>query len=138
MPGLIAASVWMTPEIVKPFGAWISRPSADTMPLVTVPWRPNGLPIAIAGWPGSICLESASCSGLRPPSTLRGSIFRTATSVDGSVPTTSASIGSPFSVKRTETLRAPSTTWSLVTIVPSEPYTQPEPEAWPWAVVEAM
>ena len=26
-------------------------------------------------------------------------------SVDGSVPTTSASIGSPFSVKRTETLR---------------------------------
>ena len=75
------------------------------MPLVTVPWRPNGLPIAIAGWPGSICLESASCSGLTPPSTLDGSIFRTAMSVDGSVPTTSASIGSPFSVKRTETLR---------------------------------
>ena len=38
-------------------------------------------------------------------------------SVDGSVPTTLAAIGSPFSVKRTETLRAPSTTWSLVTIV---------------------
>jgi hypothetical protein len=52
LPGLIAASVCTTPEILKPFGESISRLSAEMMPLVTVPERPNGLPIAIAAWPG--------------------------------------------------------------------------------------
>ena len=138
LPGLMAASVWMMPEIVKPLGAWISRPSADTMPLVTVPWSPNGLPMAIAGSPGTRSLESASWSGLTPPSTLLASTSSSAMSVEGSTPTTLAAIGSPSSVKRTETLRAPSTTWSLVTMWPSVSTTKPEPEAWPWAVREAM
>ncbi len=46
LPGLIAASVWMTSAIVAPSGAWMSRPSAETMPLVKVCERPNGLPSA--------------------------------------------------------------------------------------------
>jgi hypothetical protein len=49
---LIAASVCTTPEILKPFGESISRLSAEMIPLVTVPERPNGLPMAIAAWPG--------------------------------------------------------------------------------------
>jgi hypothetical protein len=43
---LIAASVWMPPVIVAPFGAWRSRCSAETTPVVKVWSRPNGLPIA--------------------------------------------------------------------------------------------
>jgi len=36
LPGLIAASVWMTLSILKPFGARISRCSAETTPVVSV------------------------------------------------------------------------------------------------------
>ena len=36
LPGLIAASVWITSEIVKPFGALIWRWSAEMIPEVTV------------------------------------------------------------------------------------------------------
>ena len=46
LPGLIAASVWMPPVIVAPFGAWRSRWSAETTPVVKVWSRPKGLPIA--------------------------------------------------------------------------------------------
>ena len=48
LPGLIAASVCTAPGILKPFGESISRPSAETTPVVTVPERPNGEPMAIA------------------------------------------------------------------------------------------
>jgi len=48
---LIAASVWMTLSIVNPFGALISRCSAETIPVVTVRSSPNGLPIATTGSP---------------------------------------------------------------------------------------
>ena len=51
LPGLIAASVWMTPSISKPLGAWIERRVADTTPVVSVRSSPNGLPIAIVGSP---------------------------------------------------------------------------------------
>ncbi len=40
LPGLIAASVWSAPSIGVPSGAWISRSSADTIPLVNVWSRP--------------------------------------------------------------------------------------------------
>ena len=40
LPGLSAASVWITPEIEKPLGALISRSSALTTPVVRVRWRP--------------------------------------------------------------------------------------------------
>jgi hypothetical protein len=63
LPGLIAASVWIAPEIEKPLGAWMVRPSAETMPLVTVPSSPNGLPMAIAGSPGLRSSEAPSSSG---------------------------------------------------------------------------
>ena len=46
LPGLIAASVWMTSSIEKPLGEEISRCSALTTPAVSVRSRPNGLPIA--------------------------------------------------------------------------------------------
>ncbi len=42
LPGLIGASVWITSSIWKPLGAWISRPSPDTIPAVAVRSRPNG------------------------------------------------------------------------------------------------
>ena len=42
LPGLIAASVWTTPEIVWPLGDWMSRSRAETTPEVSVPDRPNG------------------------------------------------------------------------------------------------
>jgi hypothetical protein len=48
---LIDASVWITLEIVKPLGAWICRCRPDTIPVVTVRLKPNGLPIAITGSP---------------------------------------------------------------------------------------
>ena len=52
-------------------------------------------------------------------------------SLEVSTPLTSASMNSPFSSKRTWTLSAPSTTWALVTIVPSLSTTKPDPVAVP-------
>ena len=40
LPGLSAASVWITPSIEKPFGALISRSRALTTPVVSVRSRP--------------------------------------------------------------------------------------------------
>ncbi len=45
-PGLIAASVWTTSWILRPVTDSIVRPSALTMPVVSVSSRPNGFPIA--------------------------------------------------------------------------------------------
>ena len=42
----MAASVWMTPSIVRLLIDLIVRPSALTTPVVSVWSRPNGLPIA--------------------------------------------------------------------------------------------
>ena len=54
----MAASVW-----IMGTGSWpmvgTKRPSADTMPLVTVDARPNGLPMAMVFWPTSRSSESA-------------------------------------------------------------------------------
>ena len=50
LPGLIAASVWMASSTVtsppEPSPAATGRSSALTMPVVTVPCRPSGEPIA--------------------------------------------------------------------------------------------
>jgi len=46
LPGLIAASVWITPSIRVPASDGISRPSALTTPVVSVRSSPNGFPIA--------------------------------------------------------------------------------------------
>ena len=53
LPWLIGASVWIESLIVKLFGDSIWRPSALTMPLVTVSASPNGLPIATTPSPTS-------------------------------------------------------------------------------------
>ena len=85
--------------MLKPLGERMSRSSADTMPEVTVPRSPNGLPIATAGSPTRTSLESASDSGSKSASP--GSMRSSARSVEGSLPTSRASTGSPPSPKRT-------------------------------------
>ena len=107
LPGLIAASVWMKfSKVLMP--SWL-RPSALTMPLVTVWPTPNGLPIA------STLSPTSSWSEL--PSTITGSlssvIFSTARSVSGSVPITLAWVRR-LSLSITSISSAPSTTWLLV------------------------
>ena len=81
LPWFIGASTWMN-ESYGPLP--MSRPRADTMPAVTLPPRPNGLPIATTHWPG----RTASLS----PSWMNGrlcpaSTCNTARSVFASVPT---------------------------------------------------
>ena len=88
LPGLIAASVWMTFWILRPFRDSIVRPSALTTPVVSVSSRPNGFPIANTFWP--------TCSPLLVPTRIGGSfsggaeILRTARSLSSSTPTTVA------------------------------------------------
>ena len=98
LPGLIAASVCTAPEIVKPLGAWISRPSAETMPLGDGARRGRtGVPMAIAASPGRSAARRRRAQRLeRRPGPCSGSIFSTARSVDGSLPTSLAGIGLPF------------------------------------------
>jgi hypothetical protein len=73
---------------VKLFGASISRCSELMIPLVIVPSRPKGLPIATTGAPTTSVDESATVSGWSCAA--GASILITARSVDGSVPTTVA------------------------------------------------
>ena len=63
LPGLIAASVWIAPSIVKLLGAVMLRPTALTIPWVTVSGRLNGLPIATTGSPTWAAEESANGIG---------------------------------------------------------------------------
>ena len=49
LPRLMAASVWMKRSNAPPCP--VERETADTMPLVTVPPRPKGLPMAITQSP---------------------------------------------------------------------------------------
>ena len=107
LPGLMAASVWMKfSKVLMP--SWL-RPSALTMPQVTVWPTPNGLPIAST--------TSPTCSASELPSVMTGSlssaIFSTARSVSGSVPITLARASRP-SLSCTSISSAPSTTWLLV------------------------
>ena len=51
LPGLSAASVWITSSIGRPLRDASERPSAETTPAVTVELKPSGLPIATAIWP---------------------------------------------------------------------------------------
>ena len=54
LPGLSAASVWMTfstSRVARPSRVASERPSALTTPAVTVPANPSGLPIATTSWP---------------------------------------------------------------------------------------
>ena len=119
LPGLIAASVWitvwfqsLTPSPSISIGIW--RFTAETIPLVTVfdKVTSNGDPIAKAVSPTAILSLSAKSIVVL---TLSALIFNTARSVQTSVPTTSAVTLVP-SLKITDNFLAPFTTWLLVTM----------------------
>ena len=124
---MIAASVWIAPLIVYPFGASIERSSALTIPDVTVFSSPKGLPIATTASPTCSADESARVTGVNADDGASTSI--TARSVEGSTPTTVASDVLPFA-KRTWIEEAFSTTCAFVTTWPLVSYTKPEPCAW--------
>src|SRR6185312_10531801 len=58
LPGLSAASVWMTSSIRRPERARNERPTAEITPAVTVDSKPSGLPMATTSWPRRNFLES--------------------------------------------------------------------------------
>jgi len=128
LPGLMAASVWITESISKPFGASMWRPTAETMPSVAVRSSPKGLPIATVGSPIRTVRESANCSGLTPSGIAFWSMLTTARSSDGSVPTTFPSSDWPREPKRTITRLDAPTTWAFVTSLPSREIRKPVPE----------
>ena len=63
LPGLIAASVWMTPDSSRPSLVGIRRRTALITPVVSVWSRPNGLPIAKVDWPTLRSAEVPMASG---------------------------------------------------------------------------
>jgi hypothetical protein len=93
------------------------------MPLVTVPVRPSGEPIATTWSPTCTSSESPRVAAFRPEAS--SSLIR-ARSLLLSVPTTSAVYDVP-SLVRTLIEEASATTWLLVTISPSEVMITPEP-----------
>jgi hypothetical protein len=97
-------------------GACKTRALAETMPVVTVPSSPNGLPIATTRWPMNTSDASANRNGSPSPSAC-GSAFSTARSVDGSWPTTSTGASS-FSPSRSATSVPPEITCWFVTRCP--------------------
>ena len=106
LPGLSAASVWITSSISRPVRARSERPSAETTPAVTVDSKPSGLPIATTSWPRRSRLELPSVAAGR----VTGASTRTsARSVSGSSPTTRAVRLRP-SVVISSTRAAPPTT----------------------------
>src|SRR5271156_6260481 len=97
----------------------MSRPLAETIPAVTVPPRPKGLPTASTQSPiRGLASDSFVNGKSEPPSTLIS-----ARSVRASVTITLALKVLPSSVV-TSTLSAPSTTWLLVTEKPSAETTE--------------
>ena len=57
LPGLSAASVWITSSISRPLSPRNVRRNAEMTPAVTVACNPSGLPIAIANSPRLRLLE---------------------------------------------------------------------------------
>ena len=124
LPGLSAASVWMTSSIANPLGAVMRRWSADTTPVVSVRSNPNGLPIATVGSPTRTAEESPSSSGwsILP----FGLTASTARSVSGSLPITRA-VTVRWSENDTRTSVEEATTCALVRMWPLSSSTKPEP-----------
>ncbi len=122
LPGLSAASVWITLSISRPERVRNERPSALTTPAVTVHWKPKGLPIATTSWPTRNCRESPSRANAEASPSRRS----TARSVSGSSPTRVAPRLRP-SGNAASILRASLTTWLLVRTYASGVKTTPEP-----------
>ncbi len=126
MPGLMAASVWITFSISRPLSPRIERPTALTTPVVTLRWKPKGLPIATTSWPTTRSPASPSVATVGSSS---GAKRITARSLGGSSPRTSAGTEDPSesvtwispSALPALRLRRPRTTWLLVTAVADPP-----------------
>src|SRR2546428_9171908 len=120
LPGLIAASVWMKSS----YSAMptLARPTALTIPIVTVWLRPKGLPMASTYSPTWSLSESAQ--GMVGRSL--ASTWMTAMSVLGSVPTTLA-LSSRLSESRTRISSAFETTWLFVMMYPLGSAITPDP-----------
>jgi hypothetical protein len=108
LPWLIEASTWRKSSNGP---AWMSRLRAETMPAVTDPPRPKGLPTAM--------IQSPTLSASESPHSTAGSsrlasILSNARSVCLSTPTTLASYCAP-SVRVTLMPAASSMTWLFVT-----------------------
>ena len=117
LPGLMAASVWMS-SLSNPSMS-ICRFVAETMPVVTDWPYPSAFPMAMVGSPTFTSLESprvamAMASMVESLMSERGTATM-ARSLDGSVPLRAASTLS-LSAKVTVRVSAPSTTWLLVAI----------------------
>ena len=125
LPGLSAASVWITSSITRP-RAGRERPSALTTPAVTEPARPSGLPTATTSWPTTSWSASPSSAGAGVSPLARS----TARSDSGSAPTTRNGIEVP-----SENAAVPSFAWpttcALVSRNPSPVNTTPEPRLSP-------
>ena len=120
LPLLIAASVWMKSS----YGPWrISRPRADTIPAVTLPPSPNGLPIARTQSPTREASESPNASA---GSGLSDFTFSNAMSTRSSRPM-SVAFSEVLSCRVTVISSAPSITWLLVTMMPDGSMMKPEP-----------
>src|SRR5215207_629714 len=147
LPGLMAASVWMASMTasVAPLGSspWspkgessgvscsvIDRLSALTMPALTEPSRPRGLPMASTVSPTCRSALLPRVASVRP---LTSCAWMTARSVAGSRPRISASARDPSENVTDRPPSSPSAaTWLLVRIWPSELMTTPDPSV-PWS-----
>ncbi len=102
----------------------MSRRVAEITPTVTVPPRPNGLPIAITQSPTRIFELSPNFTEV---SGSFGSTRSSARSVLASRPTTSATFSLVPSVRMAVISSAPSMTWLFVTIKPLGSMMKPDP-----------
>ena len=125
LPGLSAASVWMTSSIrraVVRVRTGMLRPRALTTPAVTVPERPSGLPTATTSEPTRSELASPYSGGVGTSRSAR----MTAMSDSGSRPTTWKWASVPSANSAVPSLASP-TTWALVTRWDSPVRTTAEP-----------
>ncbi len=122
LPGLMAASVWIIPSS-RSSSVCSLRLSELTMPVVSVPSKPNGLPMASTFCPTTSASESPSrtVGSLRP-----ASIRISARSLRESVPSTFA-LYDFISESFTVSCELPRTTWLLVRMVPSALTMKPDP-----------
>ena len=118
LPGFSAASVWITSSMTRPDAVGSDRPRFDTMPAVTLPASPIGLPSATTSWPTLRPAASPSGTGGGTGPRARS----TARSESTSRPTTSTATAVP-SANVASTDRAPTTTWALVSSTPSSEMT---------------
>ena len=120
----MAASVWIT-SWIGPAMPGIVRPVAETIPVVSVWSRPNGLPIANTFWPtikSALVPTRIFVSLLCAPR-----IRRTARSNSGAAPTKSASYVSWLLSVTFAPPVAPRMTWKLVTTSPASSQMNPDP-----------